>query len=223
MFVQGRRLAVPAAMIVGLIALTGCDQEPSVAAQVGGSSISTHDVDLMTQVLCVDHAHAPQQQGKLPVASVRSQALHTLIEAELNRKFAAKEHLPSADTLVSQQMAGFDKLFGALPAGDRAPTEQLVRKYFTGEIQLQQLGAFVLQHEGKKVDAQSATQVGLAQRKQFDAKQDIEINPRYATSGGSGAGQQALSVPVSSFAKSASSQSPPPSWSAGLPANQVCG
>lgn len=214
--------ALAAAIVVAAMALTGCDQSPGVAAKVGDTTISTHDLDLMTQALCTSHSQG--QGGATSVATVRKQALNALIESTLDHQFATKLGVPANQNMVNQEISRYNALFKALPADDRARTRQLLGSLFRGTFQIQQVGAAQMQQQGKKYNPQAALTAGQKLRKKFDAKQDIDINPRFDTPGvGHVRGSGSLSVAKSDFAKKAGAQQPDPTWVSSLPKTQTCG
>ncbi|MGH3413844.1 MAG: hypothetical protein ACRDPH_12270 [Marmoricola sp.] len=225
---QGRRrLVVPGVLVAGLLVLTGCSQDPSTAAQVGSGTISTQDVDLMSQALCVAHGEArKQQQGltPIPVSVVHEQALQDLINTRLDQMLAKRQHIPANNAGVTQQLQRLNPLFRKLPAADRARTRVLLGNLLRGEGQIQQFGAAYLQSAGQRPNAQSAMKAGQAQRSAFAKQVDVTLNPRYDVQGvGHTTNAQSLSKPVSSFAKGATAATPNPQWAAQLPSNQKCG
>jgi hypothetical protein len=114
--VKANRLVLLAVAGTSLLALTGCTQSPSVAARVDGATVSTSDVDFLTRMQCdtLDKAAAnPAAQAQsggvqtVSKAQVRTGMVNTLIQTELNRQIAAKQHLGYDRATLRQVMDQF--------------------------------------------------------------------------------------------------------------------
>jgi hypothetical protein len=228
--VKANRLVLLAVAGTSVLALTGCTQSPTVAARVGGETVSTSDVDFLTRMQCdtLDKAAADPQQAQagnvqtVSKAQVRSGMVNTLIQAELNRQLAAKEHLGYDRATLQQVMGQFESVLKDVPAQDRDRFRSMVEDVYRGQLQVYTLAQDELGRlgNGQPTQAEVDNAVSAIQAK-YRKTIDVEVNPSYG--GVSGESDPSLSVAVSSFAKQAQSSRPDTTWVTKLPRNQRCG
>lgn len=226
---RARRFAATASLgVVGALALSGCSQGGGVAARVDGTVIPMSDVDLLTRVQCDSMAAQRGMPGAsvVPISQVRAQAVNALVEAEINRQLG-ESLKPAYDT--EQYRASLDQLesaLGSVEAKDRDATRELITRFYRGQFQLMALAEAELADKGvSKPNDDELRNAEAALQSRFRKGADIRVDPSFGPDSTGVAGQQdpSISVPVSSFAKQAASQSPKPSWVMDLPAGQQCG
>lgn len=227
MKLTGPKLAV--ICVVGALALSGCSQDDGgVAARVDGTVIPMSDVDLLTRVQCESMKASRGAPGAsiVPVSQVRAQAVNALIEAEINSKLGEAEQ---ADYDTEQYRAALDQLedaLGSIKAKDRAATRELITRFYRGQFQLMALAQADLAGKGvTKPNDDELRNAEASLQSRFRKSAEIRIDPSFGPDSKGVAGQEdpSISMPVSSFARQATSQSPKASWVMDLPANQQCG
>jgi hypothetical protein len=232
--VKVHRLVLIAVAGASTLALSGCAQSGNVAARVGDTTVPTSDVDFLSRMQCETLDKAAQNpaaaaQGgvqTVPVAQVRTGMLNTLVESELNRQLAAKEHLTYDKDTLRSVMSQFQSVVDQVAAKDRDRFRSMVEDLYRGQLQVYTLAQEELSRQG--VTRPSQDQVDQAVSKiQADFRKgvDVEVNPQYGADshGVAGKTDASLSLAVSSYAKQARSAQPESSWVSSLPADQRCG
>jgi hypothetical protein len=220
------RLLPVAGVVLALVALSGCDQSPLSAADVGPTTISVHDVNLMAQALCTEQtSSAGGAQAPSAVSAVNQSALAALVQSAVDAQYAAKENLDYDRLQLASQVTKLDPLIAKLPQKDQARTRELITDLFRGELQLFQQGAALVQQSGQQATQQSVQIAANKLEADFAATVKIKVNPRFNTVGsGHGAdGFQSVSRSVSTTATAAQSATPDPAWVLSLPSSQRCG
>ena len=69
-------------------------------------------------------------------AQVRTTMANTLIQAELNRQIAAKEHLSYDTTTLRNVMAQFESVVSQVPKADQARFRDVVEDIYRGQLQI---------------------------------------------------------------------------------------
>lgn len=209
---------------VAALALTGCDQDPSVAARVGSQTITVADVDLLTQALCVPQPGAGGGQQNA-VATVNDAALATLVQAAVDAQLAEAEHVPSDPAAVNQQLTQYDALLAQVPEQDRDRTRQLIADIFSGRQQVTLAAQQRLRLGGTAPNAQVLQQAVQSLEKDWADKVGVQVNPRYDSAGlgKQGDGFESVSRAVSDDARAAGSAQPDSDWVGSLPADLRCG
>lgn len=219
-----RAPALAAVGVLATVGLSGC-QSLSTAATVGGQSISTHDVDLVTKALCVERSAAPKSMGSqtTPISQVQGQALTALISASLTSQFVHGQKVDRRR--LDQQMAGIAPLLRRVPAEDRAETRDLVARIVGSELKLSEIGTNAAGAQASSLKPDQVYALGQRVRSRFDRKVHVTVNPRYSVSGpGSHAGGGgSLSRAVSPDAKQGQQPQSDPGWVSGLPSSLRCG
>lgn len=221
-------LAIVAPLVLGLSGCTG-GLDADVAATVGDTTISRADVDLLSKVICKDRVAAVKQGGASAAAyaQVEANAVNVLVETERTARFAEELGAPFDEAELRTRMASIAPLLKGLDEDDADDVRRMVREIQISDLQLQAIGAQVLQQQGaENPDGQAQANAGYNLRKQqFDDQVQVEVAPDYAPNqaGEAGKGNESLSTPVSSFAKQGVLAQPEPAWAAGLPADQKCG
>lgn len=222
---KAKRLLPVAAL--SLLVLSGCAQDPNVAARVQGQAISDHEVDVLSTALCAERSGS---SGAAPtsLASVRSSALAALIDSHVDADLAKKNGLTYEPLTLAKQMQQLDTLIAKLPSGDQKLGTTLITDLLRGQLQLQQAVVRQLESSGQQPTDQNVA-AGVQQlESQHVATLSVKVNPRYdfSATSASGDGSQSVSEAVSSEAKSAIGVlqgKTETAYVAGLPAAQKCG
>jgi SurA N-terminal domain len=232
--VKANRLVLLAAGGAAMLALSGCAQSGGVAARVGDTTVSTSDVDLLAKVQCASldkAAKDPAQAGQVqavPRATLRSVVVNALVDAEVNRQVASREHLSYDKAQLASAVQRYESTTGNAPEADRNRYRDLIETILRG--QLQAIGRIEDQFTGQQ-PSNDEVQKAITD---FEAKMrklvDVEVNPQYGPDehGIAGGADPSLSVAVSSFARHSrdsvsTTAQPDATWVKGLPAGQRCG
>jgi len=232
--VKANRLVLLAVAGASVLALTGCAQTGNVAAQVGGRTVATSDVDFLTRMQCDSlnkAAEDPTQSAQggvqmVPTSQIRTGMVNTLVQAELDRQLAAKEHLSYDTTTLRNAMVQFQSVLSSVPEADRDRFRSMVEAIYRGQLQLYALAQRQLADQGIANPTQDQVNQAIASiQEKYRKKVKIAVNPTYGAgdSGVAGTVAPSLSKPVSSFAKQAGSAQPDATWVGKLPADQRCG
>ena len=230
---KANRLLLLAVAGASMLTLSGCAQSGNVAAHVGDTTVSTSDVDFLTQMQCetLDRAAKQPAQGAQPVqtvprSQVRTDILNTLVQAEVNRELASRENLSYDTTMLRNVMAQFEPVVKQAPEQDQDRFRTLVELIYRGQLQAYTRAESELAAQGVSSPTQDQVdQAVAAVQAKFRKGVAIDVNPEYGADADGVAGKvdPSLSVAVSSFAKQAKSAQPDPSWVSKLPADQRCG
>ena len=225
-----RRLALAAAAVTGLLALSGCgdSRPPGAASVVNGHTITTQQVDDLAAAQCAGvEAAAKQGQGQaVPRKQLTQRALGLLIDIRLNLDYGASLGLHPRPGQVATDFAQVEPLINALPAKYRADLTSVFHDWARGRDMVEQVGEASTGTTATTANAEQVLNAGYAKRETWLKKDaSINTNPVYAPGkiGWPGEGDSSVSKPVSSFAKSASKAQPSAAFVAGLPAGQRCG
>jgi hypothetical protein len=230
--VKANRLVLLAVAGTSVLALTGCAPSGNIAAKVGGAKVTTSEVDFLTRMQCnaLDRASKnPAQQGSsqmVPIAQVRTGMVNTLVQNELNRQLAARDHLGYDKATLRSVMAQFESVVSAAPAKDRDRFRDLVEDVYRGQLEVYTLAQGQLRAQGvTNPSQQQVDQAVAAIQDDFRKHVGIEVNPQYGAddSGTAGSVDPSLSLAVSSFAKKSQSAQPDAVFVSKLPADQRCG
>jgi hypothetical protein len=213
---QRRLTSVAAVTVAALLGLSGCggdlgpDLHPGTAAVVGDMKISLDTVDTKAKELCRFGVESGQLESAVPMASVRSSYLQTVIDHELAQQFV--EHIGAADdpALTEQVRAA------------RAETETQVASLDPG------LRAIFEEMSAKTAYISIVSGLGGDDYAAFVKEADVVRDPRFPALDAEGAVVSTgdLSVPVSDLARSsvqAETQEEYDAYLAALPASQKCG
>ena len=228
------RLVLLAVAGASVLALTGCAQSGNVAARVGDTTVPTSEVDFLTRMQCAtldkaaeDPTQAEQGGARMVATSqIRTTMVNTLVQAELNRQLAAKEHLSYDRTTLRNVMVQFGSVVDQVPAKDRDRFRDLVEDIYRGQLQVYAKAESQLAGQGVESPSQDQVDQAIAAvQAKFRKSVDVDVNPEYGADadGVAGAGDPSLSLAVSSFAKQSRSAQPDAVWVSKLPADQRCG
>ncbi|MGY2873412.1 hypothetical protein ACVW00_000602 [Marmoricola sp. URHA0025 HA25] len=236
---KANRLVLLAVAGASMLALSGCAQSGDVAARVGDTTVPNSDVDFLTKVQCgiLAKSSGSGQAQAVPRSQVRIQWVNALVEAQLNRQLAARDHLSYDRSTLRSAMDQFESTLSQAPAGDRDRARDLIESIYRGQLEVVGLAQTDFARQG--VTSPSDDEVRQAVAKilaDFRKKVDVEVNPQYGPDAQDAAGSvdPSLSRAVSSYARH-SVESPPGqstpmdvaqkynTWVAGLPADQRCG
>jgi len=231
--VKANRLILLAAAGTSVLALTGCAPSGNVAARVGDESVPTSDVDFLARMQCAtldksaeDPTQAQQGVQAVATSQVRVSMVNLLVQAELNRQLAARDHLSYDKTTLRNAMVQFESVVKLAPAKDRTHFRDLIEDVYRGQLEVYELAQQQLASQGVSNPSQDDVDQAIA-KVQDDYRKtiDVEVNPQYGAddSGVAGSVDPSLSVAVSSFAKESQSKQPDSSWITKLPSNQRCG
>ena len=231
---KANRLVLLAVGGASMLALSGCAQSGNVAARVGDTTVPTSDVDLLTTVQCqsLDKAAKDPSQGSQvqPVAraTLRTIMVNALVDAEVNRQVATREHLTYDKTQLASAVKQYESTASSAPEGDRDRYRDLIETILRG--QLQAIGQIQDQFTGQQPTNDQVQKAISDFEAKMRAKVHIDVNPQYGPDkdGVAGSADPSLSLAVSSFAKhsrdamSATAQTDS-TWVNDLPADQRCG
>lgn len=230
---MANRLVLLAVAGTSMLALTGCTQSGNVAARVGDTTVPTSEVDFLTRMQCVtldkqaaDPTQAQQGVQMVPTAQIRTGMVNTLVQSELNRQLAAKQHLSYDKDTLRTVMQQFDSVVKQVPAKDQDRFRELVEDVYQGQLEVYTLAQSELEAQG--VESPTQDQVDQAVdgiQTKFRKTVDVDINPQYGANadGVAGKADPSLSIAVSSFAKQSRASQPDSAWVTKLPADQRCG
>ena len=231
---KANRLVLLVVAGVSALSLSGCAQTGNVAAQVGDRTVPTSDVDFLARMQCdslnaaaKDPAQAAQGGVQMvPTSQIRSSMVNTLVQAELDRQLAAKEHLSYDTTTLRNAMAQFQSILKSVPAADRDRFQSMVEGIYRGQLELYDLAQRQLADQGVSSPTQDQVNKAIAAiQDKYRKSVHVKVNPLYGAdqSGTAGSTDPSLSRPVSSFAKQSTSAQPDSAWVGKLPADQRCG
>ena len=229
---KANRLVLLAIAGTSVLALSGCTQSGNVAARVGDVTVTTSEVDFLTRMQCdtLDkQAQDPSQAGStqtVATSQVRTGMVNTLIQSELNRQLAAREHLSYDKSTLRSVMDQFESVVKGVPAKDRDRFRDLVEDVYRGQLQVYTLAQGRLGEAGITDPTQEQVdQAVTALQDDFRKGVDIDVNPEYGAddAGIAGSVDPSLSRAVSSFAKNSTAAQPQAGWVTKLPADQRCG
>jgi hypothetical protein len=228
--VRTRRLALAAAAVTGLLALTGCgdSRPPGAASVVNGHTITRQQVDDLAAAQCAGVESASKQgQGQaVPRKQLTQRALGLLIDIRLNLDYGASLGLHPRASAVASDFAQVTSLIQALPAKYHTYLDKVFHDWARGRDMVEQVGETATGTTATAANAEQVLNAGYAKRETWLTKDaSIDTDPVYAPGkiGWPGEGDSSVSKPVSSFAKSAGKAQPSAGFVAGLPAGQRCG
>jgi hypothetical protein len=230
--VKANRLVLLAVTGTAMLALTGCTQTGNVAARVGDVTVPTSDVDFLTRMQCdtLDKASADASQAggaqMVATAQIRTGMVNTLIQSELNRQLAARDHLGYDQATLRSVMQQFESVVSNVPSKDRSRFRDKVEDVYRGQLQVYTLAQSQLATQGVATPSQDQVDQAVAAiQDKFRKTVDIKVNPQYGAndSGVAGSVDPSLSLAVSSFAKASRSSQPDATWVSKLPDDQRCG
>jgi hypothetical protein len=230
--VKVMRLVAVAVAGVATLSLSGCSgTEGGRAAQVGDATVSTSDVDFLTQMQCdaLDNAAKNPAQGQaqtVPTRQVRADMVNALVLSEVNAQLAAEGNASYDKATYRQVMDQFESAVQAAPAEDQDRFRDLVGGFYKGQLQVLALAQEQLASAGvTKPNDDEVAQAVASLQGDYRKGLDISVDPVYGpdAEGNAGVEDPSLSRAVSPFAKQAASAKPTPTWVADLPASQRCG
>jgi len=229
--VKANRLVLLAAG-TAMLALTGCAPTANVAARVGDATVTTAEVDFLSRMRCIGldkTAEDPSQAGNAQMAAtaqIRTGMVNTLVQSELNRQLAARDHLTYDKATLRSVLQQYATLVEQVPAEDRDEFSEVLEGIFRGQLEVYTLAQSQFASQGVVNPTQDQVDQAVAAiQDKFRKTVDIEVNPQYGAddTGVAGAVDPSLSLAVSSFAKSSVSATPDATWVSKLPADQRCG
>jgi hypothetical protein len=231
--VKANRLILLAAAAASVLALTGCAPSGNVAATVGDTSVPNSDVDFLARMQCATLDKAAQdptqaQQGvqAVAIAQVRVSMVNLLVQAELNRQLAARDHLSYDKTTLRNAMVQFESVVKMAPAKDQTRFRDLIEDVYKGQLEVYAVAQQQLASQGVGNPSQDDVDQAIAKvQNDFRKTVNVDVNPEYGAdhSGVAGTVDPSLSLAVSSFAKQAQSKQPDSTWVTDLPGDQRCG
>ncbi|MEO9325620.1 hypothetical protein ABFT23_19165 [Nocardioides sp. C4-1] len=235
-----RRAALLTPVLVAGIALNGCgvaDEQarPGLAAEVGGTAITTSDVDDETQGICDFLDAAEGQQAAFPKSAVRRLTFETAVRRVAAEKVLDELGLDLPSDVDTQASAVRQQL---AEAGDADDAElfadgEVARLYVAAAAGV--IGAELLD-DGTSADDEAAAARGVQALQEWLVDNDVDLNPAYGVAladDGTFTADEGLSIPVSDAAVAAQAeaglellggnQEEVAAAAEGLPADQVCG
>ena len=227
---RNRRLALAAATVTGLLALSGCgdSRPPGAASVVNDHTITTQEVNDLAAAQCAGvQAASKQGQGQaVPRKQLTQRALGLLIDIRLNLDYGASLGLHPRPGPAAADYAQVEQLINALPAKYHSELSKIFHDWARGRDMVEQVGEASTGTTATAANGEQVLNAGYAKREVWLKKHaTINTDPVYAPGkvGWPGEGDSSVSKPVSSFAKSASKAQPSAAFVAGLPAGQRCG
>jgi hypothetical protein len=215
-------------LVAGLLLVTGCSQDPQVAAHVGGKSISVKDVDILGKALCAERVESGQAAAT-SMSAVRGSALAALIDSALDAEVAKDRKLSYDKATLGSSVAQLESLVAKLPADDRDRGRELITDLLRGQMQLSTAAAGLVQQSGQQLTQDAVNQVVQQLETEQAGRTKISVNPEFDSPGfgRAGDGEQSVSLAISSTAKAArkiiTSSTPSATYVGSLPAAQKCG
>lgn len=214
-----------ALMAAAGLMLSGCNSH-AVAARVGDSTITTAQVDRIAKVECAISKSSSQPGSAEPMRLVRQTTLGRMIDLEVLKQ-VGKSHGGKYDAQeYTAQLQQLHQDLSRLPSAERTTGEAFFSRYIKGVLELTAAAADSLRRKG----VQKADQKTLEAEMQrvyaaTRSRLHIVVNPAYSPDdrGVPGAADGSLSVPVSGYAKQATSAQPDPAHVAELPRTMLCG
>ena len=225
---DGRKLLTALVAAFAALVLGGCATlPPGAAAVVGGTKITSSDVEELADSQCAGAelaAKTPQAQT-VTRKQLSQRSLRLLMDIELTRQYADEQGLeprPDSSAAIYTQV---QPLVEALPKKHRESTAATFHNWADATDVLIQEGARATGQKETEQNQQDLLNAGFQKREAWRKKVDIEIDPRYGPSddGWPGSGDGSVSEASSTFAKDANKEQADPKWVATLPANQKCG
>ncbi len=196
--------------VLATLALTGCaGLRPGVAAEVGGETITTREVDTFAQGLCTYDA---SRSGADTNANTRSRALSILVRSALARDFGNRTALEVDQGTVNQQVEAVEAAVTDLPDEDREKFLEHVRESLVGDQYAVEAATARLTSEGQEPSNEALSQTVADLYADWADEAGVEIDPRFGTWAEVEArpGSGSLSVPADDSADPA------------LPGSQTC-
>lgn len=221
------RTVAVAVAAVGMIALSGCELQPGVAAEVGDRTISKEQVEDVAAALCAANltpgpgGQAPQ----LPSSGARAGALQVLLDAELARQFGESEGVGADQGQVAAALAQNEPGIAALPQDRQDAFRDALRVFTEGQLMLIEVGRTSLFATGTtEFSDDDALAEGRRLQADYVADLDVEVDPRFGAfaEGQLVPGTPSLSVAQSEFALAAGAGNPDPAYVSQLPSSQLC-
>lgn len=222
------RLALAGA--AALIALTGCgaDLHPGAAAVVGPDRVTLEEADDFAERFCdLNRPALAQNSSTVSMAEVRSVSLQIQVRDLLVRRYV-EEHDVDPDAQFRTAVSGLDaemERFGI--------AEENVETFVQFRRMEEYARAVLLaigERERPGVAPEEALQAGSELFAEWEAEQDVEIDPRFGRTDpqtGFQPGGEPLSVAVSPLAVLGSTPRDPEGtgseYAEALPASQTCG
>jgi hypothetical protein len=231
--VKANRLILLAVTGTCVLALTGCAPSGNVAARVGDTSVPTSDVDFLARMQCAtldkaaeDPTQAQQGVQEVATSQVRVSMVNLLVQSELNRQLAARDHHSNDKTTQRNAMVQFESVVKLAPAKDQTRFRDLIEDVYRGQLEVYELAQQQLASQGVSNPSQDDVDQAIAKvQDDFRKSVDVDVNPQYGAddAGVAGSVDPSLSVAVSSFAKQSQSKQSDSSWITKLPSDQRCG
>lgn len=215
------------------LALTGCGVastqfHPGVAAQVGGQTITTDEVDDLTTGYC--KALVPQLNDQaIPLGLVRNLVVESLSLREAAGQLADQLGVEPGQASATAN-ASLEKSLATLPKDQQHAVRvvEQARSYLSDVLTT--IGRDGLVATGTSApDNDASLAAGQKALGAWIDSHDVELDPRYdLTLSGDAASQQvdtSLSTAVSALAKGGApgQAQPPASYTKALPSSQTCG
>jgi hypothetical protein len=214
-------------VLAAVLLASGCSSSDEVAAKVGSEQVTSGDVAVLSDMQCTLVKGSPQQQGPIPMRSLRDASVDALVHMEVvGQLLEARDATEFDGQALRQQVAGAEDALKAMPKDERAHAIDILTEYTKRSLQLQQLAVEELQKQGVSQPGQQ--QVQETQQKlleDFRKTIDVDVSPAFSPDKDNRPGGEdgSLSVPVSAYAKQATQQQPDASFTASLPKSMRCG
>lgn len=219
-------------LAVSVVLLSGCGVastqfHPGVAAQVGDTTITTRQVDKVTEGYCsaIESVTADQggEQQTLPMRTLSRQFTTALVIEAAAKELADDYDVEPGESYraglaqLQPQIASLsdDEKDAVLEAeGAQAYYQDVLTQI--GGIELEKAGTTDATDEDKSAEGEKVLTTWLADH-------DVDVNPKYGFVLDDTDANTDISFAVSSAAKEGLKVEPDPSYTSDLPGNLVCG
>ncbi len=232
-----RRARVSALVaVLGALLLAGCGSSlgihPGAAAAVGDQTVSMSKIDRTSTLYCKAYVAQAQasQPGPIPMGSFRSYVASGLAKRMLGEAIAAQYAVQPAPG-YQQQVSQLRQALASTPTDQRdAVIEVASADAYLQNVQVA-IGRQLTGNTGQtNQDIKAALQRGEVATQEWLAGHDVSIDPVFglAVDGGRfSPSRDETSYPLSPLASAGaqaatSQQGPPETYTAALPANQLC-
>lgn len=202
------------------------NNDPGVAADVNGQTITDDQVDEFAQVLCELGGLPGETDKGTPTRNARSRALELLVNNQLAFDIGEEVDVDQAavNTAVAQNAAARD----AVPEDLQSTFDEFVDDFATAQMTVLAAGRQSLEDAGKspeQVTDDKSYAEGQRLRLEYADSADIAIDPRFGTlvDGVIVPTSGSLSVPQSTEAKDDAEKAPSAEVVALIPAPLKCG
>jgi hypothetical protein len=228
--VKAPRLVLVPVAVVAALTMSGCAHSSNTAAEVGGTTITKADVDLLSNYQCDlinSAAKDPSQQvSPITMDKVRTYIATALINNALDDQLIKKTKVKVSPSLYKADLASAEASGKTVPARDRDRFNALALDSIRAGYGIQVLANSELEASGTTQPTEDQiTAAVTALRNSFRKGVKIDVNPIYGlgADGATTVVDPSASKAVTSFAKDTVAASPSAAFLTSLAPGQTCG